>query len=142
MTNYQESIAVDFWRQWCREASVESVHELLQAKCGQMLPLFDVIRDESPVDNRGHVLDQLAVLVQVCVEITSAALPAEPFENCRQQLERLNQLIAELECIPRTAQRFDHQVRKLEWAVRLYARQQQSAVVPPQAEAIQASAAA
>lgn len=123
MTRYQDKLTIDFWRSWCLEATADSVHQLLHTKCSQLLPLCELLRDDRESGDRRRAVEQLSALVQECIEISGAALHAPDADSPRlrrtwDHLHHLNRQLAALECIPRSAQRYDHVARKLEWAVR------------------------
>ncbi len=127
MSLHRNNIAVASLCGWPRIG--EQNLKLLNETRAEILQLFDELHDERPGQHRRERLGSLGALLYLHAQLleqdvySSATSEQQAMANARseqsrERLVRIHKLISELECIPPATQRFDHCVKKLEWATR------------------------
>lgn len=127
MSLHRNNIAVASLCGWPRIG--EQNLKLLNETRAEILLLFDDLHDERPGQHRRERLGSLGELLYLHThlleqDVYSSTIPEQQAmanarsEQSRERLARVHKLIAELDCIPPATQRFDHGVKKLEWATR------------------------
>lgn len=133
MSPHRNKIAVASLRNWPRIG--EQNLKLLNETRAEILRLFDELHDEAPGQHRRESLGSLGELLHLHTQLlehdlySSATSEQQAMANARseqsrERLPRVHKLIAELDCLPPATQRFDHGVRKLEWATRAHLEEQ------------------